>query len=187
LILLMILALAVAGALRNTSGEEVKHSKTKEAPQNQSQTNSETAQFSIEQQGVVEKLGPPEAFKIMIQHDPNHPTRAIRHEIWDYYTLERRIVFINGEFSGDDPIDAVPDVILLPIMFRPEQFISEMSFEEVEKSIIQDRPYQPLPIPNDYLEDAWIVGLEQLILGFEKDKLTYVESIPLTSNAGESE
>lgn len=187
-VLMMMLAFIATEALPNFAHADTQTSGTGEARKDQAQTHAHAIQLSSDQLEVVEKFGPPQSFKIVIDTDESKPSaRAVRYEIWNYYSLNASIIFVDGEFFADDTIGDVPDVILLPIMYRPEQFITGMRFEEVKQKIIRERSYETFEIPNDYLEDSLLIGLEQLIMGFEKGKLTYAESIPLTSIEGGSE
>jgi hypothetical protein len=71
-------------------------------------------------------------------------------------------------------------------MYRPEQFITAMSLDEVKKRIIGNQVYEKFNLPDDYSKDALLIGLEQLVLGFERGKLTYAETIPLMPNEGKN-
>ena len=186
-ILMLVLTFIATEALPNFANADTQTSGTGEVRKDQAQQ-ARATQLSSDQLEVVEKFGPPQSFKIIINKDEtSRSAKALRYEIWNYYSLNASFIFVDGEFSADDTIGDVPDVIVLPIMYRPEQFMTGMSFEEVEQKIIRERPYEIFEIPNDYLEGSLLVGLEQLILGFEKGKLTYAESIPLTSIEGGSE
>ena len=187
-ILMLVLTFIATEALPNFANADTQTYGTGKARNNQAQTYARATQLSSDQLEVVEKFGPPQSFKIIIdKDDTNRSAKAVRYEIWNYYSLNASIIFVDGEFSADDTIGDVPDVIVLPIMYRPEQFITGMSFAEAKQKIIREKPYEAFEIPDDYLEDSLLVGLEQLILGFEKGKLTYAESIPLTSREGDSE
>lgn len=174
---IVIMLFVFAGAVGN-------HTHAGDIRKNQEQM----AQLSNDQLEFVKKFGPPDAFKIIIhQEQADSSAKLSRYEIWDYFSFKTSIAFVDGEFAGDEEIKDVPDVIMLPVMYRPEQFISEMSLDEVKKKIIGSQVYEKFQLPDDYSEDSLLIGLEQLVLGFERGKLTYAESIPLMSNEGKNQ
>ena len=141
--------------------------------------------LSLDQEKIVKKFGTPESFKLMIKIEyVNFVREVTRIEIWNYYSLKTSLAFIDGNFEAEEEIEDVPDWTLFPIIYRPEQFANEMSLEEVKKKIIGDKPFETMGVPKDLLPDAQLIGFEQIVLGFEQEKLTYVETIPLFPKEG---
>jgi hypothetical protein len=178
---IVIMLMVFVGAMRN-------HSLAGDLHNNQKLMQGQMDQLSSDQLEFVKKFGPPEAFKIIvhIEHSDS-PAKLSRYEIWDYFSLKTSIAFVDGEFAGDEELKDLPDLMILPVMYRPEQFISGMSLDEVKKTIIGNQVYEKLKLPDDYLEDSLLIGMEQLVLGFERGKLTYAESIPLMENEGQNQ
>jgi hypothetical protein len=178
---IVIMLFVFAGAVGN-------HTHAGDVRKNQEQMQSQKAGLSGDQLEFVKKFGPPEAFKIIIhQEQTDSSTTFSRYEIWDYFSFKTSIAFVDGEFAGDEEIKDIPDLMILPVMYRPEQFITAMSLDEVKKRIIGSQVYEKFKLPDDYLEDSLLIGLEQLVLGFERGKLTYAETIPLMSNEGKDQ
>ena len=178
---IVILLFVFAGAVGS-------HTHAGDVHKNQEPMQSQMDPLSSDQREFVKKFGPPEAFKIIIHPaQPDSSVKLSRYEIWDYFSYKTSIAFVDGAFAGDQEIEDIPDLMILPVMYRPEQFISEMSLDEVKKRIIGSQAYEKFKLPDDYLEDALLIGLEQLVLGFEGGKLTYAESIPLMENEGKNQ
>jgi hypothetical protein len=178
---IVIMLLVVVGAVRD-------HIHAGDIHKNQNQMQSQMDPLSSDQLEFVKKFGPPEAFKIIIHIEQTDSSEKLsRYEIWDYFSFKTSIAFVDGEFAGDEELKDIPDLMILPVMYRPEQFISGMSLDEVKKRIIGNQVYEKLKLPEDYLEESLLIGLEQLVLGFERGKLTYAESIPLMENEGQNQ
>ena len=178
---IVIMLLLVGGAVRDYTHAGDIH-------KNQIPMQGQIDQLSGDQQEFVKKFGPPEAFKIIIHiEQADSSAKLSRYEIWDYFSFKTSIAFVDGEFAGDEELKDIQDLMILPVMYRPEQFISGMSLDEVKKRIIGNQDYEKFKLPNDYLEDSVLIGLEQLVLGFERGKLTYAESIPLMENEGKNQ
>lgn len=156
----------------------------KELENSRNHTNSDVVQLSAIQKEIVKKFGPPESFKLFISKEDN---KTVRSETWDYYRLETRYAFIDGNLEAEAVIEDVPNWTLLPVDYRPEQFADEMSLEEVQKRIIGDKPFESLDLPDDLLPGAQlnVIGSDQIIMGFERGKLIYVETVPLFPNEAE--
>jgi tetratricopeptide (TPR) repeat protein len=133
-----------------------------------------------ERASVVSALGMPDAFTlIMIESEPS--SRAItRYETWYYYRAATRFEFVNGKAVTVEDIEDVDfntvEAIFPP--YRPYQFLSGLSFEDVTDMIgEQDYPFYELG--DNPLEDGELVYTRQLALGFKGGGLFYVRTIPL--------
>ena len=136
--------------------------------------------LSSDQKVLIEKFGYPDSFLFMVAEDKeNQPGKMSRFENWNYYDLQTSFSFTDGGITGSIEIDDVLDGTILPVDYRPDQFYNLTHWEEVKEKIIEERPYGKTIIPTNQLPDTTLVDSEQILMGFEKDKLFYVETIPL--------
>ena len=136
-------------------------------------------ELAKDQQEMVEELGHPDSFTLIIVEEDENPGIWHRMESWDYYKLETSFSFVDGTLSGSYDIKDFPSFTLLPNIYTPEQFENGMRLQEVEKKIIADRPFGKVDLQKEILPEAKILGTEQLIMGFIGDMLVYVETLPL--------
>lgn len=137
------------------------------------------AELAKDQQEMVEELGHPDSFTLIMVEEDEKPGIWHRMESWDYYELEASFSFVDGTLSGSHDIKDFPSFTLLPNIYTPEQFENGMRLQEVKEKIIADRPFGETDLQKEILPEARIVGAEQLILGFMGDILVYVETLPL--------
>jgi hypothetical protein len=114
------------------------------------------------QQDVLNLRGAPQAFTILFyqQMGAEGYYEDIRQETWTYYDRGKEYVFINGELAAESEI-AAADRAVTGAPFRPEQFVGNLTLDEVEAGLGL----------HDYAR--------QLILGFKYGQLCSVQALAL--------
>lgn len=137
------------------------------------------------QRQLVSEYGYPDRFIIQF-FDLNLSGEAvtIRQESWYYDGMGYEIVFRNGEKFTDNTTEPVSAPGVQSTAYQPESFVRGMSLVDV-LSITGENGYYAESLPSTLIEDGMIVFLKGLSIGFENERLRYVETIPL-GNAGVS-
>jgi len=133
-----------------------------------------------EQKILVEKLGVPDSFSIVVVADPNKPEVLHRQEIWDYYRLGKSFDFLDGVLAGETDMPGEPEGIadFLARPYRPYQFIGGMEFPELS-DVIGQQNYAHIALGGDPEADGMLIYAPQLAMGFLHSRLFYVRTIPL--------
>jgi len=140
--------------------------------------------LSPEQQDMVEKLGYPDTFMLILTSaDPAGGQKFTRNEIWNYYDVRIRFIIKNGRLVNAEEIEDVPDNVLLPVIYRPEQFENNMTWVDVLEKVIGDRLFAIDPLQEEGQSEMSLVGTEQILFGFEGDMLVFVQTVPIPLNS----
>ncbi len=133
--------------------------------------------YSEDQIEIVNRLGPPESFTIMICATDEESDETVRTEIWNYYSMQSRFVFTDGKLIMTEEIEAIDENAVMP-EYTPDRFVYGMSFKEVI-DILGEKEFALAEVIDEYVENGDLYFTEQLVLGFKDDRLFYVESLPL--------
>jgi hypothetical protein len=87
------------------------------------------------------------------------------------------LTFLNGALVETVEISD-PEVGLLPVPYRPEQFTAGMSFQQVVDATGLDTAVV-IPLEPELVSEGEVYFAEQLILGLKGRRLQYVEALPL--------
>jgi hypothetical protein len=164
---------AEEGAAMPAGGEEVRHTATPEAPL--------IAQLSDQQQLLVDEFGWPDSFTILEADDDQGG--VVRFETWTYYAGKIIYTFFDGVFQAEgftEPISR--DAILSP--YHPDQFPLGMTPDQVRAWVVSGELIQ-IPDEGSGLEGIDLYAAEQLIVGFEADRLVYVDALVFLPEGGE--
>ncbi|MCP5367827.1 MAG: tetratricopeptide repeat protein [Hyphomicrobiales bacterium] len=131
------------------------------------------------QKTIVERLGPPDSFSIVIIAEPDKPETLHRQESWYYYRLGSVFDFTDGVLTAESnlPGDAEGVAGFLVPPYRPYQFIGGIDFFTLTDVIGQSN-YAHLALGADPLADGELVYAPMLAMGFKDGGLFYVRTIP---------
>ena len=142
----------------------------------------ETYDLAPAQEALLVDYGYPEAFTILFYEEEavDASRQDVRLETWQYYTQGVGYTFINGELTGEDPIELEGSPDLDPLPYTPEQFWSYMNLEQVLAAAGLDT-YVEIPLEKEFLEDADLYYGEALTFGLKDGELRYIEALALTT------
>ena len=135
------------------------------------------ADYSDAQIEVINRLGKPESFTLMMVALNEDSDEIVRNEIWNYFSLGTRFIFLKGELILTEEIDSIDDESVLP-SYSPDQFGFGMSFAEVLE-VTGEKEFVLMEVIDEYIESGDLYYTEQLVLGFKDEQLFFVESQPL--------
>jgi hypothetical protein len=136
--------------------------------------------LSTVQEEKLFTFGYPDAFTILFYEEETLADgfQTVRLETWDYYTQGIGLIFINGEFTSEDPIEINAIGTLAPLPYYPEQFSAFMSLDEVIAAAGIDT-YVEIPLDKDFLDGGVSYFADSLTFGLKNDELLYVEALAL--------
>ena len=109
----------------------------------------------------------------------------MRYETWFYYEILSAFEFADGKLISNLPIDEVTGPTLLPRRYDPAAFKRSMRWDDTKPLLHDPSTFEPRPLPKEFDVPLVFYAGEQLLLGFDDEGLVYVETIPLTSGAGQ--
>ena len=134
--------------------------------------------LSAEQRRLMSRFGYPDSFVIIFsKDDPSRPEKRMKYEIWRYYDKFTGFFFLDGRFAGTENLEKLPEGSIVP-RYRPDSFHEGMKPEDLSalfRGISQSR----VKVVPELLEEADVYSYEQILIGFQKNRLIYVESVPL--------
>jgi hypothetical protein len=142
----------------------------------------DVAQYTLspDQSRVIDQRGNPEAFVILFyeEEQADGSLLDVRFETWSYYTAQVEYTFLNGQQAAEDRLEIEMQGELLPIPYRPEQFIAYMSLEQVIASANLST-YLVVPLEKELVEDGDVYYADELTFGLKDDELLYIEVLAL--------
>jgi hypothetical protein len=102
----------------------------------------------------------------------------VRFETWSYYTSGLEFTFINGDKVAEDPLEIELLGELVPIPYRPEQFVAYMSLDEMVASAGL-QTYLVVPLEKELVDGGEVYYADELTFGLKNDELLYVEALAL--------
>jgi len=146
------------------------------------------AEIVDDRPGVLEYLGPPDAFDISIVEVEDG---QVRKESWRYFQYGTRVDFVDGEAIWTIEIDPMPEDTFFAAWYDPLSFKAGMNVSEVSQVIAEASPAEAEPEQisltqggEDLADGNMLVG-DQIIVGFDQGQLVYVETIALMPEGGE--
>jgi len=135
--------------------------------------------LSPQQQAVAAEWGVPESFSILFyQEDLDDGSIGdVRYETWSYIAQGQEFTFVNGEQISTLPIENL-GVTVFPTPYRPEQFASQMSLEDVVNAV-QLSSFTVVPLESSLLPGGETYFAAELTFGMIHGQLRYVEALPL--------
>lgn len=136
--------------------------------------------LSVPQETLLEESGYPDAFDIIEMDGPDGEPH--RYEVWTYFKQNAAYVFLDGVFQHDT-WEAYPPGGVIPVTVSPDQFPLGVS-KEALRARFNNRQWEVFT--NDGLTEDGLEFMvsEQIILGFEDDRLVYVETVAYRVDGG---
>lgn len=131
--------------------------------------------------GVVQEMGAPDTFLIKFEELEG---QVVRWEEWSYFDFNARFDFVDGELLWTVDLEPVPVDTLYPHFYDPFDFEAYMSEAEV-RALLSDQELASLPLAEADVPEGLILAGDQIVFGFDNDRLVYVETFGLTFEEGE--
>jgi len=140
------------------------------------------AKGSTDRDQVESLMGPPDAFSISFdQAEGGSSATIVRYETWFYFDIQTAFEFVDGDLLSNMPVDDVAPLAILPRQYSPGQFKREMTWEDIKKLVTEPDAFSRADLPDAYGEKAWAYYGEQLMVAFDEEGLSLVETYPLES------
>ncbi len=132
------------------------------------------------QMEVFGEMGSPQAFTLLFYEEEllDGSYGDVRFETWDYYDAGVSYTFLNGELTGEDPLDVEIVGEIYPIPYRPDQFSAYMSLDEILASAGLER-YLVVPLEKELVEGGEVYYADELTFGLKHNELLYIEALAL--------
>ena len=139
--------------------------------------------LSSDQQKLVEAFDWPDTFILYFDSDPDNPQRTLIYESWNYYAYLTQFEFIEGDLVQSKATEIFGDLAIRPKSYRPTQFFKNMDTQTV-KALFPGLTFADAHIPSIYGQQLTMMTGDQIIFGFEKGRLQYVETSLLVPQGG---
>lgn len=135
---------------------------------------------------VESLMGLPDAFAISFEQDEGGKSeRIVRYETWFYFDIQTAFEFADGDLLSNMPIDDVAPLAILPRQYDPADFRRDMDWDDVRQLVTEPDAFSRTDLPEAYGEKAWAYYGEQLMVAFDEEGLSLVETYPLESGSGQ--
>ena len=125
---------------------------------------------------LIELMGPPDTFRLTFQELEG---TVVRWEEWAYYDFGARFDFVDGQLLWTVELEPAPDMAIYPHFYDPREFTAYMSADQA-KDLLADQDLVVMDLAEADLPEGLFLGADQLMLGFDQDRLVYAESLYLT-------
>lgn len=128
---------------------------------------------------VLEEMGAPDVFQI---HFEQLDGQAVRWESWSYFDFQSAFEFIDGELLWTIELEPAPDGSFYAHFYDPHDFQAFMSVAEV-RTLLEGQELEQVDLTEGDLQGGLILAGDQILLGFDQDRLVYVETFMLSPAA----
>lgn len=125
---------------------------------------------------VLESLGAPDTFTITFQELDG---TVVRSEHWSYHDYGSRIDFVDGEILWTVELEPVPDGSIYAHWYDPLAFRGFMSEAEVG-ALLSYQQLTRIDLAEGDIPGGRVLVGDQILLGFDNDRLVYVETLMLS-------
>lgn len=125
---------------------------------------------------LLELMGPPDTFRLTFQELEG---TDVRWEEWAYYDLGARFDFVDGHLLWTVDLEPAPDLAIYAHLYDPREFTANMSPAEA-KALLVDQEVAEMDLAEGDIPGGLMMGADQLMLGFDQERLVYAESYYLT-------
>jgi len=126
---------------------------------------------------MLELMGPPDTFRLIFQELEG---TVVRREEWAYYDLGARFDFVDGQLIWSVELEPIPEVAIYAHFYDPRDFTAYMSTAEV-REMLADQELAEMDLTDGDIPGGLMLGADQLMLGFDQDRLVYAESFYLVA------
>jgi len=124
---------------------------------------------------LLELMGPPDTFRLTFQELEG---TDVRWEEWAYYDLGARFDFVDGQLLWTVDLEPAPDLAIYAHLYDPREFTAGLSPAEA-KSLLADQEVSEMDLAEGDIPGGLMMGADQLMLGFDQERLVYAESFYL--------
>ena len=124
---------------------------------------------------MLELMGPPDTFRLIFQELEGI---VVRREEWAYYDLGARFDFVDGQLIWSIDLEPIPEMAVYAHFYDPRDFTAYMSTAEV-RGLLADQDLAEIDLSEGEIDGGLMLGADQLMLGFDHDRLVYAESFYL--------
>jgi hypothetical protein len=124
---------------------------------------------------MLELMGPPDTFRLIFQELEG---TVVRREEWAYYDLGARFDFVDGGLIWSVDLESVPEVAVYAHFYDPRDFTAYMSTAEA-REVLEGQELAEMGLSDGDIPEGYFIGADQLMLGFDQDRLVYAESFYL--------
>jgi hypothetical protein len=125
---------------------------------------------------ILDQLGPPDAFTLEWQELEGE---LVRWEEWSYFDFQSRFDFVDGELLWTLDLDPAPSGSIYAHAIDPLAFNAGMSVAEIQ-ALLSDVELVELPLEEAEIPGGLLLAGDQVLLGFDQDRLVYVQTFILT-------
>lgn len=129
---------------------------------------------------VLEEMGAPDAFTITFQELEG---TVVRWEEWSYFDFDSRFDFLDGELVWTVELEPMPDGSIYAHFYDPRDFDAYMSVGAVRQLLV-DQELVEIDLAEGDIPGGLILAADQILLGFDTDRLVYVETFALAPGEG---
>jgi len=126
---------------------------------------------------IISILGYPEQFTLTyLPKGSDEGSEFIRHEIWFYPSMERKVTLLGGQVVATDELTMVAGSKYEPTQLRPEDFNFFSSLSDIEEQVGKDN-LASVEIPGFFGEGVETYATKDAMFVFESGYLTYMETV----------
>lgn len=125
---------------------------------------------------VLELMGPPDTFRLTFQELEGS---VVRWEEWAYYDLGARFDFVDGQLLWTVELEPIPGIAIYAHFYDPRDFTADMSPDQA-RALLTGQELAEMDMAEGELPGGLFLGADQLLLGFDQNRLVYAESLYLT-------
>jgi len=125
--------------------------------------------------GILQQMGPPDAFSLAFEQING---QMIRQEEWSYFDDQTRFDFVDGTLLWTVAIEPLSEAAIYASYYDPQGFRQGMSLDQVQDLLSDQELVQEDTAENGFPGGTIVAG-DQILLGFDQDRLVFVQTFPL--------
>ena len=124
---------------------------------------------------MLELMGPPDTFRLVFQELEG---TVVRREEWAYYDIGARFDFVDGELIWSVDLEPAPELAIYAHFYDPRDFTAYMPAADA-RDLLAGQELAEMDLAEGDIPEGLFLGADQLMLGFDQDRLVYAESFYL--------
>lgn len=125
---------------------------------------------------VLGEMGAPDAFTITFQEIEG---QTVRWEEWAYHEFDSRFDFVDGELLWSLELEPVADGSIYAHFYDPRDFHASMTVAEA-RQLLDEQELVEVDLAEGDIPAGLLLAGDQILLGFENDRLVYVQTFILS-------